>query len=360
MTKSSSDQPVRKPRRRILLGGCLAGLLLCLVAVFILYLKHDPTVEYLVMMLSPDIPPLFPSKPASVISSQNFDNLVEVKRLSNHRGPIAWSPDSQILAIANGLSVTLREMPGGHELRTFTLWGFDVDNLSFSLDGKFLATVNNGSVTLWEVDTGRQERVFGEGVYDVAFSPDGKMVAVAMRGPAAILLDLVSLKERYTFTDPKGEKFDPAYVTFSPDGEMLALGSSSLTLWNVTTGELIKSIPDASYGYHQAFFLENGKAIAAAGGVWDVDTGRQINKFDFAPPILCVAFSPDGSLMAFEQIPLPDFGPPQVVELRNVKTMAKATLGPKNVSCPLAFSPDGKLLATGNGSFSIKLWGVSK
>jgi WD40 repeat protein len=299
-----------------------------------------------------------PSQPVSVISLQNIGDVVELKRLSDGGGPFAWSPDGHMLATGREKTITLWEMPSGRNLRTLTAAYFGVYSAAFSPDGKLLATAEGFSITLWETATGRKERTLGEEIFDVAFSPDGKMVAGAKKGPTAVLWDLASGKELYTLSDPSKSPDGNPIVTFSPNGEMLALGSSTLTLWNVKTGKLITSLPARAQG--RVVFLQNGTTIATQDGIWDINTGQVLQRINFNRSIACMTFSPDGSIMAFEEMPLPDFGPPEIVKLWNATTMTELrTLGP-NVSCPLAFSPDGQLLATRDAFFSTKLWGVPR
>jgi WD40 repeat protein len=356
MTQQTSNQTTRKPRNRILRGGCLAGfLLVCSVLVYVLGPVLFLMIEFLAHIAwqsMPDIPPLLPSQPVSVISLQNIGEVVEVKRLSDGGTPFAWSPDGRMLATGRTTTITLWEIPSGRNLRTFTAAYFGVSSAAFSPDGKWLVTADGISMTLWETGTGRKERTFGWGVGNVAFSPDGKMVAGAKKGPTAVLWDLASGKELYIFSDPSKSLDANAMVTFSPNGEMLVLGSSTLTLWNVKTGELITSLPASARG--GVVFLKNGTTIATQDGIWDINTGQVLQRFY---SIACMTFSPDGSIMASQEPALPDFAPSPIVKLWNATTMTELrTLGPKNVSCPLAFSPDGRILATG----ATKLWGVPR
>jgi WD40 repeat protein len=145
-------------------------------------------------------------------------------------------------------------------------------------------------------------------------------------------------------------------VAFSPDENILALAHSRVSLWNITTGEMIRTLPAESA---VVMFLADGKTLLTSNGLWDIATGTPTKTFGVpAPGALCVAYSSDGSTSAYTPMPLPgvsfeDFsgGPPGAkIVTGKVRDLSS------NNGCPLAFSPDGRWLATGMDA--IKLWGV--
>ena len=116
-----------------------------------------------------------------------------------------------------------------------------VQMLDFSADGKTLAALvisqsdYQGSLILWDLPAGKQRfRVPIVGIAALAISPDGKLVACAMRDHAVCLLDAKTGKERHCF---EGHRAQISALAFSPDGKMLLSGSWDATaiVWDIAT-----------------------------------------------------------------------------------------------------------------------------
>jgi WD40 repeat protein len=95
------------------------------------------------------------------------------------------------------------------------------------------------------------------------------------------------------------------YITFSPDGQVLAcLGGSKIQLWNVNSGQLLKSINWGKEDFPQStgiVFSPDGKFLAlgeysSGAEIRDVDSGRLVYTFPHEY-ITQIAFSPDGQLL---------------------------------------------------------------
>ncbi len=126
-------------------------------------------------------------------------------------------------------------------------------------------------------------------------------------------------------------------VAFSPDGKLLASGSGDL-------------------GFEEDFDALTGEKNASI-ILWDVSTQEKRSdlRFDYTDPIVSVAFSPDGSLLA-------SGSKDGEVWIWNVATgqldwsYNNYHKGPVN---SVAFSPDGKTLASGGGDSQIILWDIA-
>jgi len=112
-----------------------------------------------------------------------------------------------------------------------------VPAVAFSLDGRYLAVGTLGSsVQLIETSSWQVARTF-EGhtgwVFSVAFSPDGRLLASGSLDGTIKLWEVATGRELRTLQGHTGYVYS---VAFSPDGRTLASGScdNSVKLWNVS------------------------------------------------------------------------------------------------------------------------------
>ncbi len=231
---------------------------------------------------------------------------------------LTFSPDGTALACTDGYRVRVWDLaanrervpPGSHS----TLWL----DLALSPDGKRLAAFDTEreQVGLWDTVTGKQRLSLrwqpGSGDC-IAVGPGGDLLAVAARSEHVFLHELPSGKHRFTLG---GHKEGVTALAFSPDRQTLAVASYDtwIRLWHVGTGKLLRTLegkgsPDWSW---QIAFSPDGALLASVTDnvtpgvrLWDVATGasKTVGPDDREAAFggHCVAFSPDGRLLAVGQ-----------------------------------------------------------
>lgn len=195
----------------------------------------------------------------------------------------------------------------------------------------------------------------------LAYSPNGNLLAFAGGDSLIHVWDFQASKE---LTALKGHTGFIRTVAFSPDGKLIASAGDdpNVFVWDVATGKELRRLGQHN-SLRMAEFSPDGKLIVSSGfdnkiGLWDVTTGKQILLFDAHPRVpYSVAFSPDGRILASggdhdSNIRLWDAATGKPI--RNWE----AHPGPQQSICiySVAFSPDGRLLASGGGDGSARVW----
>jgi hypothetical protein len=208
-------------------------------------------------------------------------------------GALAFSPDGKYLVAGFGSRLYLTPRISPNPLKVWEVatrrlirllhghTGYCV-SLAFSRDGKLLASGSHDSTAIiWSTATWKvaqklknpdpADPALTQGgrrmVEDVAFSPDGKTLAMASRGGNVQLWDVAGKR----FLDPlKGHSSAVQAVVYSPDGPTLASGGMDQTvrLWNVETRQELMQLDPASVELGQVralAFSPDGKQLLAAG-----------------------------------------------------------------------------------------------
>jgi WD40 repeat protein len=327
---------------------------------------------------------------------------------------LVFSPDGKTLASSSFREVRLLDVNTGIEICTLYegLEGSDpltFDALAYSPDGKILAGGSDSKMLwLWDVDA--QKEIAKITMHDkpppvldsaIAFTPDGKTILARIRDEAHD--DGESDLNSITFWDvatheKTGEvKLQPgrySYIVFSPDLKIFATmlrqdekriitkdQQRIIKLYETATGKLLKTIKPHDTSVGLVVFSPDGKIIAAKVGsystikknldrfntvqLWDVQTGNDVLTISMPKGynynVFGLAFSPDGKILASGRESEP------IIDLWDVSSGKKITSlngslkgheGKSDGVKKIAFSPNGKLLASGRDSETIDIWDV--
>ena len=291
--------------------------------------------------------------------------------LAGHTGAVwsaPFSPDGKTIAtgsedytartwdVSDPFHPVARETFAGHE--------HAVKMAAFSADGSFLATASiDEAVRLWG---GRQAVVRHKApLRTVSLSPDGKTMAAAGTEHAVRLWDVsgtpVAVIEDFTDYIPM--------VKFSPDGRLLAVAMTDLVrLYDVVDPAHPRRLGEARGHTDRVYsmsFAPDGRTLATAGidrtaRLWDISDPGSPRQLSTAPghldAIWSVTFSPDGRTLATASFD-------RTARLWDVANLSAPALsavltGHEDRVYSVAFSPDGQVLSTGGQDHVARLWEV--
>ncbi len=347
----------------------------------------------------------FAQRPAN---STDKPELILQQGHSERSDGLVFSPDNRYLASASSDStIRIWDAASGNELRVLSGHTGGVRCVTFSAGGQLLASGGiDGKVKLWDVASGKELTSFDghKGrVNTVAFSRDGKLLASGGIDNAVKVWDVTAKTETRTLTGHTGWVLA---LAFGSDNQTLVSSSADQTLkrWNVASGQVMQTatqqtpitclavsqngewlvsgsnnatvqlwrMPQLRAEPGFSFRFDAGRPIAVnfnanTTQVFAVSSERVSKRFDLASRLAtplsaepertekyeAAAFSSDGQRLAIsagtrdlEVHSFDDFANPMMLTSRANSVRA------------VAFSNDGRWMATGNQDTSATLWDV--
>ncbi|MBI2805482.1 MAG: TIGR03067 domain-containing protein [Planctomycetes bacterium] len=284
----------------------------------------------------------------------------EIIRLEGHKSPVRWmgcSPDATLLATgeADG-RVYVWDVAKAKKIRS--LDSEPIRFVAFTPDGKQLVTAGPGrghalQVRLRDPVTGNPQAQLGAGgdfVALVALSPDGKLMVTSSseKSVQAFALDGTSLKRIWS----ANLGFRVTGIAISPDGQRIAVVGGGASVFD-HSGPADHPIPDRmqlldTLGELRLLDAATGKAVFSIKN----PIGLMAFRKGAAGAIATVAFSPDGKLLASSN------GADGTLWLHDAQTGkdVRELKGHADCVTSLAFSPDGKLLASCGADYKVRIW----
>ncbi len=244
---------------------------------------------------------------------------------------------------------------------------------AFSPDKSMLASAgSSGAIRLWDVETGRLHSIFSgytNAIFSVAMMSNGTTLVTANRDQPLQLWDSLTLKNIGTIQGAR-DPYAASAVTFSPDETILAGGAyDDVVLWDANSLQKTVTLKGHKGQIRTLAFSPDGQTLAAFSmydktiQLWNVSTGEEKFKLNgHAEKIYSLAFSQDGTLIVTAETLSQD---DQAIRLwdaktgENITTFANLIRANINMRLPVlavAFSPDGKTVASIDFSADIQLW----
>ncbi len=303
-----------------------------------------------------------------------FDGLSVLRGHTAPVGCLAWSHDGRRLAsAADDRTVRIWDSATGEERQVIGPHSDAVQLIAFSPDGQTIVTVGTQGriVSVWELAGGLRHEYQLDGL-GLALSPDGaSLAALDSTFRVLRLLDPATGQERWAKPAAEGWAYlDLALpnAVFSRNGQRLATilrhedGRALIRVWDVASG---REVSVADHLRAQIGSLElspDGRRLASitTSGVvtvWDTAADDKILKgIDqqiHTGAYSRLAFSPDGSrLLVTIGAVVRVWALDRLSQVAQVNTL----LGHDERISVLAYSPDGKLLATAGQDHAIRLW----
>ncbi|MBZ0316182.1 MAG: TIR domain-containing protein [Anaerolineae bacterium] len=273
---------------------------------------------------------------------------------------VAFSPDGKyVLTGSPDRTARLWDITSGEAIRIFQ-HDTDVTTAIFAPDGRYILTASWGTIRVWQLNFA-EPYVFKstatgfdtEAITGVAYSANGQYIFTIDGATIGHLWDANSRDEVRSFYN-----VDLITVAFSDDSQYIALGGvEGVEVRSIPRGDTIFSLDSRIlYGGNSLRFSPDGQYLLAVesntAGLWNISTGEKIRTFEVSDQFIkCVAYSPDG-----QYILVCDGGNARMWKVETGEEV-RSFIGHTSGIWGAEFSPDSKYLVTG-GTDTIRLWDI--
>lgn len=367
----------------------------------------------------------------------SWDGLVELRKLAD--GALLWeqktrrsagrpevtnaltfSLDGALLA-SGGWDRSLRFLDAATGRQLQRRWGHldRISHIAFIDEVRVLTASLDGTARIWRTDSaaGLVHADHPYWVTDVAFSPDGRLLATSCRDGVARVFGV----EKLDLQQSIGANVVPKWsVAWSPDGRWLAVGESrypdmsgpmAIGLWSTATWAMHRSFDGHDAGVNELSFSPSSTHLASASSdgtvrlwtlesgvsrvlfqsanrdrvtsvqyspdgsqlltthyeervcrIWNVADGRCVRTWrELAYPVRSARWSPDGKRVAVCAAEFDNSAKTEVVVwgVETGQTELRLDGHERGVQC-LAWSPDGTRIATGSEDDTVRLWELER
>ncbi len=288
---------------------------------------------------------------------------------------VSFSSDGKLIALASNKKIRLRKL-GGMVLETLRGHSSGIKGVRFSLDGKLIASVSTDeTLRLWERNPStnllelKETLKYQAGLRNVNFTPDGENIVTASYDHTMQLWNIQDALASPKAVPQKifsGHTSTVKNLSISPDGKMIASasGGGTVILWNLD-GTVAGKLLNHGSGFTDVSFSRDSKKIVSVDAegwvrLWTIN-GDLLQKFQgHDGGINALMFSRDGKFIATassdKTIKLWKENDQGEFDEEAYQTLDKSVRGHEDWVWDVAFSSDGKMIASAGKDDKVKLW----
>ena len=278
---------------------------------------------------------------------------------------VAYSPNGKLLFASDRNLVSIYDLVSDGLINTLDGHQADVTAIAVSTDGKLIASGGlDGSVIIWDMSSNDSSRLqlagHTDAIENLTFSPDGKWLVTASDDASMKIWDVITGDLLRNYKDFSGVVVG---VTFSPDGKQFAFSDGMIHIWQLglnsdedqieIVNQELFTIPNSA----SDTFSPDGSQLAGISGndikLWDAESGRELLTLTgHTGWVMGLAFSPDGKSLASTSVD----GTVKIWSIVPGNEIVTISGPPSGFGTRVVYNPNGLEFATNGGDGTGAVW----